>query len=44
MARENIAKVLGGRIEEGLMTEEEAVSVAEKRFYHNPKELYQLKI
>jgi len=44
MARENIARVLGGRIKDGLMTEEEAISIAKKWFYHNPKELYQLKI
>jgi len=44
MARENIACVLGGRVEDGLMTEEEAISIAKKWFYHNPKELYQLKI
>jgi len=44
MAREDIAKVLGGRVEDGLMTEEEAISVAERWFCHNPKELYQLKI
>lgn len=44
MARENITKVLGGRVEEGLMTEEEAISIAKKWFYDNPKELYKLKI
>jgi predicted TIM-barrel fold metal-dependent hydrolase len=44
MARENIAKVLGGRIEDGLMTEEEAISIAERWFCHNPKELYRLRI
>jgi predicted TIM-barrel fold metal-dependent hydrolase len=43
MARENIAKVLGGRIEDGLMAEEEAISIAESWFYHNPKDLYQLR-
>lgn len=44
MARENIARVLGGRVEDGLMTEEEAITIAKKWFYHNPKELYKLKI
>lgn len=43
MAREDIAKVLSGRIEEGLMREEEAVAVAKKWFYGNPKGLYGLK-
>lgn len=44
MARENIARVLGGRVEDGLMTEEEATSIAEMWFYDNPKELYGLRI
>jgi len=44
MARENIARVLGGRVEDGLMTEEEATSIAEMWFYANPKELYGLRI
>jgi predicted TIM-barrel fold metal-dependent hydrolase len=44
MARENIAKVLGGRVDEGFITEEEAISIAKKWFYENPKELYRLKI
>lgn len=44
MARENIARVLGGRIEDGLMTEEEAVAVARKWFLENPRELYRLGI
>jgi len=44
MARENIARVLGGRVEDGLMTEEEAMAIAEMWFYDNPKELYGLKI
>jgi len=42
MARENIAKVLAGRVEEGLMSEEEAVAVAKKWFYDNPKAVYRL--
>jgi predicted TIM-barrel fold metal-dependent hydrolase len=44
MARENIAKVLGLRIKEGLLTENEAVDIAKKWFYNNPKELYNLNI
>jgi len=44
MAREDIAKVLGGRIADGLMTEDEAIYVAERWFHHNPKELYQLNV
>jgi predicted TIM-barrel fold metal-dependent hydrolase len=42
MARENISEVLGNRIEEGLLTENEAVGIAKRWFYDNPKELYQL--
>jgi predicted TIM-barrel fold metal-dependent hydrolase len=44
MARENIAKVLGKRIEENLLTENEAIDIAKKWFYNNPKELYNLDI
>jgi predicted TIM-barrel fold metal-dependent hydrolase len=44
MARENIARVLGGRVSDGLMTEGEAIDVARKWFYHNPKGLYRLRI
>jgi len=44
MARENIARALGRRIEDGLLTENEAIEMAKRWFYDNPKELYQLKI
>lgn len=44
MAREDIAKVLGERVEDGLMTENEAIEVAKMWFYDNPKNLYQLKV
>jgi len=44
MAREDMAKVLGRRVEEGGMTEEEAIMIAKKLLYDNPKELYKLKI
>lgn len=40
MARENIAKVLGQRIMEGILTENEAIGIAMKWFYENPKNLY----
>ena len=43
MAREDIAAVLSGRVEEGLMSEEQAVAVARQWFYDNPKALYGLK-
>jgi hypothetical protein len=42
MARENIAAVLGRRVEAGLMTESQAISVARRWFYDNPAELYRL--
>jgi len=44
MAQEDIAKVLGHRVEDGLMTENEAVDVAKRWFYENPKELYELNL
>ncbi len=44
MAREDVAKVLGRRIKDGLLTENEAIEISKKWFYDNPKELYQLKI
>ncbi|MFC1737281.1 amidohydrolase family protein [Candidatus Hydrogenedentota bacterium] len=40
MARENIAFVLAGRVEEGLMSEENAVKIARKWFFSNPGRLY----
>jgi predicted TIM-barrel fold metal-dependent hydrolase len=43
MAREDIAMVLGRRVEQGLMTEDQAVAVAHRWFYDNPKEVYGLK-
>jgi len=42
MAKENIARVLAGRIDDGLMSEGEAVGVAKRLLYDNPKELYGL--
>jgi len=44
MAKENIAKVLGHRIKEGLMSEEEAISIAKRWFYQNARDLYNLKV
>jgi len=42
MAREIVAKVLGHRVEEKSMTEDEAIEIARKWFFYNPKNLYQL--
>ena len=44
MARENIATVLGGRIDSGLMNRDEAIEIARKWFWDNPKELYKLDV
>ena len=44
MAREDIARVLAGRIKEGQMTEAQALSLARQWLWDNPKELYQLPI
>jgi len=43
MAREDIARVLGRRVQDGLMTENEAVDIAKMWFHDNPKQLYRLK-
>ena len=42
MAKENIARVLGERIKDGLMSMKDAVSLAEEWFYNVPRELYNL--
>ena len=42
MARENIARVLGQRIERGLMGEDQALDLAHNWFYENPVALYHL--
>ena len=42
MAKENIARVLGRRVEDGLISVKEAVSLAKDWFYNVPKELYKL--
>jgi predicted TIM-barrel fold metal-dependent hydrolase len=44
MAREDVAKVLARRIEEGQMTEGQALALARKWFWENPKELYRLEL
>ncbi len=44
MAREDIARVLATRIERGLLGTDEALEIARKWFYENPKELYRLKV
>jgi len=44
MAKENIALVLGRRVDDGLMTYSQAVAVAKKWFYDNPKNAYRLKL
>jgi len=42
MAREDIATVLGRRVDRGLMSRDEAVIIARKWLWDNPKNLYQL--
>ena len=44
MAREDIVKVLARRIEEGQMSEGQAIDLAHKWLWDNPKELYRLKV
>lgn len=43
MAREDIARVLARRIERGQMNQDQAIGLACKWLWDNPKELYQLK-
>lgn len=42
MAREDIARVLAQRIREGQMSERQALDLARKWFWDNPKELYRI--
>ncbi len=44
LARQNIAWVLARRIEAGVMTEDQALTVARKWFWDNPIECYKLKV
>lgn len=44
IARESIARVLGARIERGQMSEDQAVGLARKWLWDNPKHLYRLNV
>lgn len=44
MAREDIARVLANRVAEGRMSEAQALALAHRWFWENPKELYGLKV
>ncbi len=44
MAKEDIALVLGRRVDDGLMTYAQAVQVARQWFFDNPKYAYRLKV
>jgi hypothetical protein len=44
LARRNVARALARRVAEKEMTEAEALDIARKWFYRNPKELYQLNV
>ena len=44
MARENIAEVLARRIREGQLSESQALDLARKWFWNNPKDLYNLDV
>ena len=44
MAREDIATVLGRRVDRGLMSLDEAIAISQKWLWDNPKNLYKLKI
>jgi hypothetical protein len=44
MAREDIAHVLAARIVEKQMTESQALDIARKWFWENPKDLYRLNL
>jgi hypothetical protein len=44
MARENIARVLAARIERGQMSEDQAIGLAKKWLWDNPKDLYRLDV
>lgn len=44
MAREDVARVLAKRIMEKQMTETQALAIARKWFWENPKELYRLEL
>lgn len=44
IARENISRVLAGRVLAGGMTTTQALKIAERWLFMNPRELYQLKV
>jgi predicted TIM-barrel fold metal-dependent hydrolase len=44
MAREDISRVLATRVERGQMTEDQALCLARKWLWENPKELYRLNV
>lgn len=44
MAREDIATVLGRRVDRGQMSVDEAIVIAKKWLWDNPKNLYKLDI
>lgn len=44
MAREDIAEALARRIEDGVMTESQALDLAHRWFWENPVELYRLNV
>ena len=44
MAREDVAEVMARRIREGQMTESQAIELAKKWFWDNPKDLYNLDV
>ena len=44
MAREDVARVMGPRIERGQFTEDRALQIIKQWFWENPKELYGLKL
>ncbi|MFQ6133891.1 MAG: amidohydrolase family protein, partial [Armatimonadota bacterium] len=44
LAQDNIACVLAERVEEGVMTEDQALEIARKWFWDNPKEAYGLEV
>jgi predicted TIM-barrel fold metal-dependent hydrolase len=44
MAKENIARVLGERVDKGLLSTSEAEGIAKKWFFANPNRLYRLRV
>jgi hypothetical protein len=44
MAREDVARVFAQRVERGQMTEDQAIELARKWLWDNPRELYRLEV